>query len=352
MRQIFAIDVFQLGGGSATLRSMLFPLLVIAFAGCSGSGSTQPYRRLESNRPRTQAVAFSQDGKLLATATPDAFEVWDIAANKIIATTSPVQDRFVQDGENVQHGEISMAFSPDAKTVAIGSTSIKLFPVGGGDSQEIKVPIEKGVPIRAVAFSPDGKWIAEGSDEKSPRIYEVSSGKTVISLPPEARGTFPRAVAFSPDGKMFAAAYQGSNRGLRVWDMPDGKERKGIEDTGGTVTDVAFTPDSKTVAACRPDEGVFLYDVTTGNKIGTIAAGKSTRAIAISGDGALLATAELTPLVELWDLPSGKHRGAADVQESFSGPIAFSPDAKLLATGRGDGWTRLWNVPLLLNKEK
>ncbi len=174
------------------------------------------------------------------------------------------------------YGEIGMAFSHDGKTVATGGVSIKSFPVGGGDSHEIKVPLEKGFTVRVLAFSPDGKWIAEASDEKSPRIYEVSGGKMVTSFPSEGRGNFPRSVAFSPNGKMLAAAYQGKG-GLRIWDIPEGKERKPVEDNSGTSTDVAFTPDSKTVAVARPKEGVFLYDVATGKKIGTIAAGKMSR---------------------------------------------------------------------------
>src|SRR5438067_501238 len=104
---------------TSLLPRLLIAVMLVSLTGCSGSTGTQPdsstpYRTLKSAKPQTRAVAFSGDGKLLATGTADTVEVWDIAGEKIIATFT------VQDGP-VRYGETSMAFSPDGKTVATGA---------------------------------------------------------------------------------------------------------------------------------------------------------------------------------------------------------------------------------------
>ena len=96
----------------------------------------------------------------------------------------------------------SVAFSPDGKTVASGSAdqSIKLWDVAGGkNTATLKGHTDF---VQSVAFSPDGKTLASGSRDKTVNLWDVASGKTTATLKGHTDRVW--SVAFSPDGKTLA----------------------------------------------------------------------------------------------------------------------------------------------------
>lgn len=316
-------------------RPLLF-IVLTATAFTTGCGSG-PYRVVETN-PRTRPVAFSADGKLLAMLSPGEAEVRDVASRKVIATYP------------VKTAAASVAFSLDGKAVAIGETvgPIHVYDVPGSVPRVIDIPLTADSALHCLAFSPDGKWLAEASGMNSPRVWDASTGKLVAAFPLEERGNFPTAVAFNPDGTVLAAGYDDSQ--VRLWDMPGGKERKPLPEQRGNVYGIAFTPDGKTLAVCRPNEGVFLHDSSTGEMYSVIAPGARVTSFAISGDGTLMATDSGDSKVAVRLMPTGKLRAEAEIEGPPIGMV-FSPDSKLLAVGRSD-WTRLYNVPVLLDRKK
>jgi hypothetical protein len=117
----------------------------------------------------------------------------------------------------------------------------------------------------SVAFSPDGKRIAWGSSSKTIKLCDVATGKPVLALPGH-KGRV-NSVAFSPDGRRRASA--SDDRTLKVWDATTGRQLLTMRGHTGPVVSVVFSPDGRRLASDSTDH-VRVWDATTGQPISTI----------------------------------------------------------------------------------
>jgi WD40 repeat protein len=108
--------------------------------------------------------------------------------------------------------------------------------------------------VLAVAFSPDGKTVASGSEDKTARLWDAATGNERQKL--EGHDNYVSAVAFSPDSKMVASGSW--DKTVRLWDAATGEERQKLEGHDSYIRAVAFSPDGKTVASGSEDNTVRL----------------------------------------------------------------------------------------------
>ena len=115
--------------------------------------------------------------------------------------------------EGHSNGVLSVAFSPDGKTIASGSSdnTIKLWNLEG---KELRTLTGHSNWVWSVAFSPDGKTIASGSYDKSIKLWNLE-GKQLRTLTGHSKGVL--SVAFSPDGKTIASG--SSDKSIKLWDI-------------------------------------------------------------------------------------------------------------------------------------
>lgn len=171
-------------------------------------------------------------------------------------------------------------------------------------------------------------------------------------LPEGAKARFGKGgisgnIAFSPDGTQLAVATQ---IGIWIYDTATQKELKLYTGHPDEVWEIAFSPDSSTLASCGGwrDNRIYLWDATTGKHKTTLdghAETEDTTSIAFSPDGSILASSSDNGYILLWDsitaIPFASF--IADEDETIE-TLVFSPDGSLIASGGWNQPVRLWDV--------
>jgi WD40 repeat protein len=315
----------------------------------SSSLLAQPPTELKGHTALIYHLAFSPDGKLLATAGFDnVIKLWEWPSGKEVRTlsghTGPVY---------------CVAFHPNGTILASGSLdkTIRLWNVSDGKTiREIKGHTDI---VDTIAFNKDGKLLASGSSDKTIRVWNPDDGKEVKNL-----GTQPGtiySVAFSPDGKWLATggapdpgtvatgAAQAKDQskkpgesgasaagptGMKTWDTSNWKESKSFKGHEGAVTGVLFTLDSAGLLSIgMMDRTVRLWNVADGKEMKKMGpTPDDLYGIAFSRDGKTLATCGYGGNLIAWNTAEGKPAWTHKLPY-VTYCLAFTPDGKSIVTG-------------------
>jgi WD40 repeat protein len=293
-------------------------------------------------------LAFAPDGKTVAAVYSNRVSLWESATFKQIKSPQ------AKDPDAPDMGCQAAVFSPDGKWLAVfGNTNlIELLPLNQDNKAE-KFEALQG-PISAVAFSPDGTFLAAG-DNGAIRLWDRATGKQVGKF--RRHGGIVNALAFSPDGKLLASG--GEDQSIRVWNVASGAEERRfghpvtrpatqhfLANYNLTNAMVAFSPDSRElISSVRSDRFIRRWDLASGKELGTYEGHQDgSTCVALSRDGKTLLAGAEDSCLRVWDVADGKdlfpgrgHRGRV-----FN--VAFAADGKTLLSAGRDNVIRVWDV--------
>lgn len=309
-------------------------------------------RALESERSRGTRAAFSPDGLLIAGEEKNQLVIWDATTNKRVMALE-------KDPSAQVYG---VAFSPDNRTLAVGYGASRVVShvvlwdldrgerlarlAGTSDLPDFTTNLIDG-PANALAFSPDGQYLAAGfgsphlfrlNNTQGPaipvKVWNVETQELVAVL----NGHFGQCVSvtFSEDGSLLATGSH--DRTARIWDTETWRLRHVLECPGQQVLDVAFSPDRRFLAMADYAGEIHIWDVESGERLQTLRGHSNVvAAVAFSRDGRTLASASFDETVRLWNTATWRELTRLDPGSTLLDKIAgltFSPDGtRLLSAG-------------------
>ena len=339
---------------------------------------------LTGHQTNVREVAFSYDGLLLASfgSNDKSVRLWDVKTGRSKANISGCSSDIR-----------SLAISPDGKTIAAGEENGKVTLLSTERNKRVATlvghtlapsDIREPGSVLSLAFSPDGKTLASGSRDTTIRLWNVKTQKHKVTLNGhKGRVT---CLTFSPDGKTVASGasytHWSSDSAIRLWDADSCRHKSTINTHSFTYT-VAFSPDNQTLASIGKDGIVHIWDIRTGelkrslthpknqlrtltvdpkvvfapgeriiydNKSGNIAIRNhitksekillqnyhdEIRHIDISPDWNTLAI-QYYKTVRLYDIDTGTHKKTISGHAGHVDSMEFSSDGKLFATASED----------------
>jgi WD40 repeat protein/serine/threonine protein kinase len=289
--------------------------------------------------PGVFGVAFSPEGDQLATAGADGkVRVWDPESG---------QELFVLEGiDGHKDNVFGVAFGPDgSQLVSAGRDGIAI--IWDLASRRAVRQLPGPVDLRSVAFSRDGKHLIAASWDHSVKIWEAASGKLLLIYWGHRAPVL--CAAIDPDGRRVASTDTAGV--VLVWDMETGKTLRTVRGHTGAVAWAAFSPDGQRLATAGRERTVRLWDITRAQDAYSLPEADGAHNVVFSPNGRLLAAGGYTQSdgsmekrVRIWTVDDPAGPRCWEGHKDWLRCVAFSPDAKLLASGSTDCTVRLWDV--------
>ena len=312
-----------------------------------------PITTIAAHQGECRFVLFSRNGRFLLSGGYDrTIRVWEYRSGQLVYTLAGRPSGFA-----------CGALSPDGKMLAVGDWSGEIClwdvalllsrPAGGTASgmprPTTPVAVLHGhtAQVNALEFTPDGKLLISGSQDKTLRSWDVEQRGEPQTLSSQSQNV--TGIAIAPDGRMFATATgfwrEPNKRGqVRLWELPLRHERGDLlcDDTLFRV--VCFDPTGKTLAVGRTGQVVQLWDLKARRERASLQSDQEAFSLAFSPDGSRLAVGDFRGSVRLWNAGTGDLLAVVEAHRDIIYSLAFSPDGHHLATACKDGQVKIWAV--------
>jgi WD40 repeat protein len=240
-------------------------------------------------------VAFSpKSPEFMVSGGDGAARLWDAVSGEL---------RLELEGHELEL--LAVAFSADGKLLATGSLDGNAIVWDRATGQKILTLAAHEYGVRDLAFSPDGSLIATGGFDGTAKVWEVTTGALLHEITDHKETGIVLGVAFSPDAKTLATA--STDATAMIWDVKTGKKLFTLDGHESGIRDVAYSPDGSIIVTGSGDGTAILWDAATGSRM-TVLTGHSTgiQSVSFSLDGKWIATGSEDNTVKIWDIAAGE----------------------------------------------
>lgn len=318
-------------------------------------------------------LAWSDDGRRLLSGGQDGgLKWWGIDGKKLGEASA--QQPIRQAGWLAQG---NLAYSMDA------GNGLAVWQTGDARAVPVYVGHQGYIASHSLAFSPDGKWIASGGQDKTAKVWDMETGQMLRSFQHDGEVW---GIKFLPNNTRLLANDSASHSvrlweiatgnllhsfdghtgemedvdvssysqlaasaswddSVKVWDLAQSKERYTLKNAHPSDAKcVVFSPDGKTLASGGRDDKIKLWNAADGLPIRSINTGATVRSVAFSPDGLSLISANDDNTLKLWEVATGKALRSFTGHEGEVRDVAYSPDGKTIASASRDGTVKLWDA--------
>ncbi|CAE7085845.1 unnamed protein product [Rhizoctonia solani] len=284
---------------------------------------------------RVWSVAFSPDGKSVVSGSSDkTVRMWNAHSSSLIG--EPLRGH--------SDAVYSVSYSPLGNLIASASEDKTIHLWDTSTGQQSGEALKGDHAFLSVAFSPDSKLIASGSDgySSSPTGYAVQlwgvQTRKAVSSPFKGHTNNVWSASFSPDGTRVVSG--SDDETIYIWDAERGVAIIGpLEEHTGTVYSTAFSPDGAQILSCLDDGTIRFWDTRTGGTVGEPYRGHTGEvySVAFSPRDVYIASGGEDKTVRLWDVRTG-HQVDQSFEEHTSevNSVTFSPCGRFIASGSDD----------------
>lgn len=287
---------------------------------------------------RIEKVAFSPNGKLIGVADSASFAAVYAPG---LPNPMPMSVNVVDPGETLgvafttdggalftcgRDGKARLTAGPNPDGTGAGNTATRLREFVGHTGA-----------VQGLAVTPDGKALVTGGEDRTVRVWDVTSGKPLRSF--QGHMTKVTAVGVRGDGRQVASA--SDDGAIRLWDLGHADDHKAVTDATDSLWAVAVSPDGKRFATAGADKTIRVYDPETGKLELTLGEHKSpVTSLAFFPDGNRLASAGGDRVVKVWDIAAKKAVTELAGHESAILSVAVGGGGKLVVSGAADKTVR------------
>jgi predicted NACHT family NTPase len=236
---------------------------------------------------------------------------------------------------------LSVAFSPDGKTLAIGDDSGVVRIWETKTRKELWICQGHTGRVNSVVFSPNGQILASASNDRTVKLWDIQTSECHKTLHGHTHKV--NSVAFRPDGQMLASA--SSDLTVKLWDVETTECLKTLQAHQLCVFSIAFSPNNKILASGSHDKTLKLWDTHTGECVKNLYGHtEAILSVAFSPNGQILASSSRDQSVRLWNVDSGECRRVLQGHTGWVRTVAFSPNSPTLASGGNDQTVKIWDI--------
>lgn len=294
------------------------------------------------------ALAISPDGTVLAGGGLSL--IGGLDGGKVVGSFlhlwAPASGKLLHKLDLNSRPVYCLAISTDGKALAVAcGTAVEFWDTTTGKQRAVW---DLGSPCRCLAFAPDNKTLAVGTTAaRGPgdpidrtglwrlgngvvSLRDLGSGREVASLEKFTGPVW--FLAFERDGKTLFSV----GREVKVWDVDARRELRSFAQQQSIPVSVAVSPQRDILAVADGSDAVQLWDTATAKQRGTLKGHtRGSHAVAFSADGTVLATGG-KDAIRLWDVARQKEIHVLKATSSGYGPLLFSPNGKLFIAAGGE----------------